>query len=173
VASAWRAEPDAAEGNTSSAWLHAGLRQEQLPHTMEDVMRFGRFKFGSVQIDGVTYEYDVVIDGGSIRKRKKKPSKPFRNAYGHTPLSAAEDIPGTAGGWWSVREPTALCRSWRRSSARLRHVRLNSSRSDGSRDRRAGEERQGNERHSARDMLTAHLPEGHDDPRTALGYSAR
>jgi hypothetical protein len=93
VASAWRAEPDAAEGNTSSAWLHAGLRQEQLPHTMEDVMRFGRFKFGSVQIDGVTYEYDVVIDGGSIRKRKKKPSKPFRNAYGHTPLSAAEDIP--------------------------------------------------------------------------------
>ncbi len=56
-------------------------------------MRFGRFKFGSIQIDGVTYEYDVVIDGGSIRKRKKKPSKPFRNAYGHTPLSAAEDIP--------------------------------------------------------------------------------
>ncbi len=93
MASAWRAEPDAAEGNTSSAWLHAGLRQEPLPHTMEDVMRFGRFKFGSVQIDGVTYEYDVVIDGGSIRKRKKKPSKPFRNAYGHTPLSAAEDIP--------------------------------------------------------------------------------
>ena len=84
MASAWRAEPDAAEGNTSSAWLHADLRQEPLPHTMEDVMRFGRFKFGSVQIDGVTYEYDVVIDGGSIRKRKKKPSKPFRNAYGHT-----------------------------------------------------------------------------------------
>ena len=56
-------------------------------------MRFGSFKFGSIQVDGVTYEYDVVIDGGSVRKRKKKPSKPFRNAYGHTPLSAAEDIP--------------------------------------------------------------------------------
>jgi hypothetical protein len=56
-------------------------------------MRFGPFKFGSIQVDGVTYEYDVVIDGGSIRKRRKKPSKPFRNAYGHTPLSAAEDIP--------------------------------------------------------------------------------
>src|SRR2546427_10366164 len=56
-------------------------------------MRFGRFEFGSIQIDGVTYECDVVIDGGSIRKRKKKPSKPFRNAYGHTPISAAEDIP--------------------------------------------------------------------------------
>ena len=56
-------------------------------------MRFGRFKFGSIQIDGVTYEYDVVIDRGGIRKRKKKSSKPFRNSYGHTPLSAAEDIP--------------------------------------------------------------------------------
>src|SRR2546421_300996 len=59
----------------------------------EEAMRFGSFKFGSIQVDGVTYEYDVVIDGGSIRKRKKKPSKPFRSAYGHTPLSAAEDIP--------------------------------------------------------------------------------
>ncbi len=50
-------------------------------------------KFGSIQIDGVTYEYDVVLDGGRIRKRKKKPSKPFGGPYGHTPLSAAEDIP--------------------------------------------------------------------------------
>ncbi len=56
-------------------------------------MRFASFKFGSIQIDGVTYDHDVVIDGGRIRKRKKKPSKPFRGAYGHTPLSAAEDIP--------------------------------------------------------------------------------
>ncbi len=56
-------------------------------------MRFGRFKFGSIQLDGVTYEYDVVIDRGSIRKRKKKPSKPFSGSYGHTPLSAAEEIP--------------------------------------------------------------------------------
>ena len=56
-------------------------------------MQFGTFKFGSIQLDGVTYEYDVVIDRGRIRKRKKKPSKPFRSSYGHTPLSAAEDIP--------------------------------------------------------------------------------
>jgi hypothetical protein len=56
-------------------------------------MRFGKFKFGSIEIDGVMYEHDVVIDGGSIRKRKKKLSKPFRGAYGHTPLSAEEDIP--------------------------------------------------------------------------------
>ena len=56
-------------------------------------MRFGKFKFGSIEIDGATYEHDVVIDGESIRKRRKKPSKPFRGAYGHTPLSTAEDIP--------------------------------------------------------------------------------
>jgi hypothetical protein len=56
-------------------------------------MRFGRFEFGSIQIDGVTYDHDVVIDGGRIRKRKKKASKRFRNSYGHTPLSTAEDIP--------------------------------------------------------------------------------
>ena len=56
-------------------------------------MRFGTFRFGSIQLDGVTYDHDVVIDRGSIRKRKKKPSKRFRSSYGHTPLSTAEDIP--------------------------------------------------------------------------------
>jgi hypothetical protein len=56
-------------------------------------MRFGRFKFGSIQIDGTRYEHDVVIDGGRIRKRKKKASKAFRSSFGHTPLSNAEGIP--------------------------------------------------------------------------------
>lgn len=56
-------------------------------------MRFDKFAFGSIQIDGVTCDYDVVIDGGEIRKRKKQPSKQFRDEYGHTPLSIEEDIP--------------------------------------------------------------------------------
>ena len=56
-------------------------------------MRFEDFSFGSIRIDGVTYNYDVVIDGGEIRKRKKKPSKQFRDAFGHTPLSVEEKIP--------------------------------------------------------------------------------
>ena len=56
-------------------------------------MRFSRFTFGSIQIDGKSYEHDVVIDGGRVRKRKKKPSKAFRGSFGHTPLSNAEDIP--------------------------------------------------------------------------------
>ena len=39
-----------------------------------------------------------MIDGGNVRKRKKKPSKQFREKFGHTPLSAGEEIP-----WGSKR----------------------------------------------------------------------
>ena len=56
-------------------------------------MQFEAFSFGSIRIDGVTYDYDVVIDRGRVRKRKKKPSKKFRDDFGHTPLSAEERIP--------------------------------------------------------------------------------
>jgi hypothetical protein len=56
-------------------------------------MDLGKFHFGSIAIDGVTYEHDVVIDRGKIRKRKKKPSKKFRKEFGHTPLSINEEIP--------------------------------------------------------------------------------
>ena len=56
-------------------------------------MRVEHFTFGSIRIDGVTYPNDVVIDHGKIRERRKKPSKRFRHAFGHTPLSARETIP--------------------------------------------------------------------------------
>jgi len=56
-------------------------------------VHFEKFSFGSIRIDGVTYEHDLVIDRGEIRKRGKKASKPYRDAYGHTPLSTREDIP--------------------------------------------------------------------------------
>ena len=56
-------------------------------------MRFERFSFGSIRIDGVDYDHDVVIDRAEVRKSKKKPSKKFREAFGHTPLSVEEDIP--------------------------------------------------------------------------------
>jgi hypothetical protein len=36
-------------------------------------MDFGKFHFGRIEIDGVIYERDVVIDRGRIRERKKKP----------------------------------------------------------------------------------------------------
>jgi hypothetical protein len=56
-------------------------------------MRFESFTFGSVQIEGVTYEHDLIIDRGEIRKRNKKASRKHRGAYGHTPLTVEEDIP--------------------------------------------------------------------------------
>ena len=56
-------------------------------------MDFENFSFGSIQIDGVVYEHDLVIDQGQIRKRKKSASKEYRAFYGHTPLSIKEVIP--------------------------------------------------------------------------------
>src|SRR5437667_3760851 len=56
-------------------------------------MHFGDFGFGSLRIGKTTYEHDLIIDRGKIRKRKKKPSKRFREQFGHTPLSIEEEIP--------------------------------------------------------------------------------
>ena len=56
-------------------------------------MHFRHFEFGVIDIDGVTYEHDLVVDRGEIDRRKKKASKKFREAFGHTPLSVEENIP--------------------------------------------------------------------------------
>ena len=57
------------------------------------MLRIDRFAFGTIRVDGHTFDVDVVIDRGEVRPRKKKPSKPFRGEYGHTPLSLEEKIP--------------------------------------------------------------------------------
>ena len=49
--------------------------------------------FGEIELEGRRYTSDVVIDAGRVEKRHKKPSKPHREEYGHTPLSAEESIP--------------------------------------------------------------------------------
>lgn len=56
-------------------------------------MRIDHFAFGTIDIDGRTYEHDVVIDRGEIQKRQKKASKEFRETFGHTPLSLKENVP--------------------------------------------------------------------------------
>ncbi len=88
-------------------------------------MRFEAFSFGSIRIDGVTYTHDVVIVGGHVRRRKKKPSKKFRDAFGHTPLSIEEAIPwkcrrlviGTGTGRLPVMDEV-------KHEAERRHIRL-------------------------------------------------
>ena len=61
-------------------------------------MKFQQFSFGQIRIDGIEYGYDIVIDRGEVSKRKKKASKKFREAFGHTPLSLEEEIP------WKCRQ---------------------------------------------------------------------
>jgi hypothetical protein len=56
-------------------------------------VRIEAFSFGQITIDGVIYEHDVVLDRGTVRERRKKPSKKFRGDFGHTPLSLKEKIP--------------------------------------------------------------------------------
>src|SRR6266568_6473828 len=84
-------------------------------------MRFDNFSFGSLRIDDSTYEHDVVIDRGEIRDRKKKPSKKFRDDFGHTPLSIAEDIPWKCCqlviGYWCIRQIAGDERSRARGKA--------------------------------------------------------
>ncbi len=49
--------------------------------------------FGEIRIEGKRYDADVVIERGHVRRRRKKASKPYRDRFGHTPLSAKESIP--------------------------------------------------------------------------------
>ena len=56
-------------------------------------MHVDEFEFGHIRVDGETFDHDVVLAKGSVRKRKKAPSKRFKGELGHTPLSSEEDIP--------------------------------------------------------------------------------
>jgi hypothetical protein len=94
----WRAAVTTAAGPTS-AWIAAvagpaaGTGHTIAVRARSVSMRFTDYSFGSIRIDGMTYDHDLIIDRGKIRKRKKAASRKFRGAYGHTPLSIAEDIP--------------------------------------------------------------------------------
>ena len=52
--------------------------------------------FGLVEIDGRRFDRDVVVEAGHVRRRKKKPSRAYRERYGHPPLSLDEKIPWSA-----------------------------------------------------------------------------
>ena len=56
-------------------------------------MKWGKCDFGRIKINGEKFSKDVVVDQGQIRKRKKKPSREFREQFGHTPVSVKEEIP--------------------------------------------------------------------------------
>lgn len=54
--------------------------------------------FGTIVIDGMHYDRDMIVEGGKPRPRNKGPSRTRRREFGHTPLTAAEDLP-----WSSAR----------------------------------------------------------------------
>jgi hypothetical protein len=56
-------------------------------------MVINNLSFGSITIGGETYEKDVIIDNGAIKKRNKAESKKYSGIYGHTPLSPEENVP--------------------------------------------------------------------------------
>ena len=56
-------------------------------------MLFENLAFGSIRVDGVEYDHDIVVERGEVRARKKGPSKVFRSQFGHTPLTTSEEIP--------------------------------------------------------------------------------
>ena len=49
--------------------------------------------FGAIVVDGERFDHDVVVETERVRRRKKGPSKPYHDRYGHTPLSLDEEIP--------------------------------------------------------------------------------
>jgi hypothetical protein len=81
-------------------------------------MKFQHFSFGQIRIDCIEYGYDIVIDRGEVSKRKKKASKKFREAFGHTPLSLEEEIQWKCRCWSSVRAKERYP-SWMRSNVKL------------------------------------------------------
>jgi len=64
--------------------------------TVEAAMDARLVSFGKLKIDGRRFDHDVVLEGGRVRRRKKGPSKAYRDRFGHTPLSTDEAIPWSA-----------------------------------------------------------------------------
>jgi hypothetical protein len=65
-------------------------------------MRFEEFSFGSIRIDGVSYDHDVVIDRGEVRKRKKKPPRGSVKLSDTHRYRWKKKYRGNAVAWWSV-----------------------------------------------------------------------
>ena len=60
-------------------------------------MKLRMIGFGQIEVGGRIYDHDLVLERGSVRKRRKKPSKVFLGEFGHTPLSVYEEIPWSHG----------------------------------------------------------------------------
>jgi hypothetical protein len=68
--------------------------------------------FGTIIVEGKAHDHDVVIEEGRVKALNKRPSKPLKGQYGHTPLTVDEVIPWSKprlviGSGYSGRLPVA------------------------------------------------------------------
>ena len=75
-------------------------------------MQFTHYEFGVIEIDGVAYDYDVVVDRGEVHPRKKKASRSSARHSATRRCRWRRTFPGSARAWLSAPGLTAACRSW-------------------------------------------------------------
>src|SRR5436853_7577741 len=74
--------------------LRSHIQKERVePASRSSRMRSDKFSCGSLEIDGSSYEHDVLIDRGEISQRRKKRPKKLRELLAHTPLPLEENLP--------------------------------------------------------------------------------
>ena len=66
--------------------------------TAEGLMRFEAFAFGSIRIDGVTYEHDVVIDMAMSTNARRNPQRNSATNSATPRSPSRKRFPGRAGG---------------------------------------------------------------------------
>src|SRR6516164_3917458 len=69
------------------------IQVEQRKNRGSMAMKWGKCRLGRLKVNGEKYTKDVIVDRGEVRKRKKKPSREYREQFGHTPVSLKEEIP--------------------------------------------------------------------------------
>ena len=74
------------------------FRGFRLPSS-ECEMQTEDFAFGSIRIDGITHEHDVVIEAGEIRKRKKGIRRNSVTTWVTLPCLWRKTSPGNTAGW--------------------------------------------------------------------------
>ena len=85
-----RSGPHASHADVSGR-LHRGDPQHPRLNGRVNPMKWGKYRFGSIKIDGKAYEKDMVLDRGGLRTRKKKPSRISGAVRSHSRLVERSD----------------------------------------------------------------------------------
>jgi hypothetical protein len=67
-------------------------------------VHFEQFSFGSIQIDGTVYEYDLVIDPATFESARRRHPGGIETDSATRRSRSKKRFHGAAAGWLSVRE---------------------------------------------------------------------